>query len=141
MLALAAILLAVRLLPEGEGQAVEWQDLSSQVGPLTIIRPEQQVFRDRSKLEEYLEGAKTTRPVPAVDFSTSQLLIVSPGPRSSTGYSVDVLSARKRGEGITVRVREHSPRLRAEVRARVTYPFRLISLPAGSDVYVDWVGR
>ena len=106
MLALAAILLAVRLLPEGEGQAVAWQDLSSQVGPLTIVRPEHRVFRERSELAAYLEEAQAARPAPAVDFSSRQLLLVSPGPRSSTGYSVEVLSARKRGERITVRVRE-----------------------------------
>ncbi len=141
MLTLATILLAVRLRPEEEGQAVAWRDLSSEVGPLTIVRPEHRVFRKRSKLERYLRGVRAERPTPAVDFSASQLLIVSPGPRSSTGYSVEVLSARKRGERITVRVRERSPRLGADVRPRVTYPFRLISLTAGPDVYVDWVGR
>jgi hypothetical protein len=141
VLALAATLLTVRLLPEGEGQAVAWRDLSPQVGPLTIVRSEHRVFRKRSELESYLRRARAQRPAPAVDFSTRQLLIVSPGPRSSTGYSVEVLSARKLGERITVRVREGSPRLGADVRPRVTYPYRLISLPAGRDVYVDWVGR
>lgn len=141
MVALAAILLVVRSLPEGKGQAVAWQDLSSQVGPLTIVRPEHRVFRERSELEGYLEEAQATQPAPAVDFLTRQLLIVSPGPRSSTGYSVEVLSARKRSERITVRVRERSPRLGEDVRPRVTSPYRLIGLPAGEDVYVDWVGR
>lgn len=141
MLALAAILLAVRFLPEGKGQAVAWRDLSSQVGPLTIVGPEHRVFRKRSELKSYLRRRRTKRPAPAVDFSARQLLLVSSGPRSSTGYYVEVLSARERSERITVRVRERSPRLGADVRARVTYPFRLISLPAGPDVYVDWVGR
>lgn len=141
MLALSAFLLAVRLVPEGPGQAVAWRDLSSQVGPLTIVRSDHRVFRERSRLEKYLKGTGATRPVPAVDFSTRQLLLVSPGPRSSTGYSVEVLNARERGGKITVRVKERSPRLGENVRPRVTYPYRLISLPAGKDVYVDWVGR
>jgi PrcB C-terminal len=141
VLALAAILLAVRLLHEEEGQAVAWRDLSSQIGPLTIVRSERRVFRKRSELTSYLRQARAQRPAPAIDFSARQLLIVSPGPRSSTGYSVEVLSARERGERIAVRVRERSPGLGADVRPRVTYPYRLISLPAGRDVYIDWVGR
>lgn len=141
MLALSAILLAVRLLPEGKKQAVAWQDLSSQVGPLTIVRTDRRVFRERSKLAEYLRGAHPGRPLPAVNFSARQLLLVSTGARSSTGYSVEVLDASERGGKITVRVRERSPRLGEDVRPGVAYPYRLISLPAGKEVYVDWLGR
>jgi hypothetical protein len=141
VLALSALLLASRLLPEGKGQVVAWRDLSSQVGPLTILRSDDRVFRERTTLQTYLNGARAPRPAPAVDFSTRQVLLVSTGPRSSTGYSLEVLSARERDGKITVRVRERSPRLSEDVRPRVTYPYRLISLPAGKDVYVDWLGR
>jgi protease stability complex PrcB-like protein len=141
VLALAAFLFAARLLPEEKAQAVAWRDLSSQVGTLTILRSEHRVFREQPKLAKYLEAAHAKRPAPPVDFSKRQLLLVSPGPRSGTGYSVEVLSAQERGERITVRVRERSPRLGEEVRPRVTYPYRLLSLPAGKDVYVDWAGR
>jgi hypothetical protein len=141
VLALSAFLLAVRLLPEGKGQAVAWRDLTSQVGPLEIVHSDHRLFRERSRLEKYLKGVQAARPAPAVDFSARQLLLVSPGPRSSTGYSVEVLSARERGGTITVRVRERTPQLGENVQPRVTYPYRLISLPAGNDVYVDWLGR
>jgi hypothetical protein len=76
-----------------------------------------------------------------VDFSTRQLLLVSPGPRSGTGYSVEVVSAREHGAEIIVRIRERAPTLGERVEPRVTYPYRLISLPAGKDVEVDWLGR
>ena len=135
------LLLGVRLLSEGAGKAVAWQDLTSQVGPLTIVRSDHRVFREQAKLVEYMTEAKASRPAPAVDFSTRQLLLVSPGPRSSTGYSVEVLSARERSGKITVRVRERTPRLGEQVEPHVTYPYRLISLPAGKDVSVDWLGR
>jgi hypothetical protein len=141
VVALSGFLLAVRLLPEGKGQAVAWQDLTSQVGPLTILGPVHRVFRERPKLERYLSSSGARGPAPAVDFSARQLLIVSPGPRSSTGYSVEVLSAREHGGRIDVRVRERAPGLGVNVQPRVTYPYRLISLPASKDVYVDWVGR
>ena len=62
-------LLAVRLLPEGEGEAVTWRDLSSQVGPLTILRSERRLFRERSALETYLSAARAERSAPAVDFN------------------------------------------------------------------------
>ena len=141
MLALSALLLGVHLLPQGKGQAVAWQDLTSQVGPLVIVRSEHRLFRDRAALVKYLEGAQATRPAPAVDLSDRELLLVAPGPRSSTGYSVEVVSASERGGKITVHVRELSPRVGENVQPRVTYPYRLISLPAGKDVYVDWLGR
>jgi hypothetical protein len=141
VLALAALLLGARLLPQGKGHPVAWQDLTAQVGPLVIPRDDHRLFRERAGLVRYLKEAQGTRPAPAVDFSARELLLVSPGPRSSTGYSVEVVSARERGGKITVRVRELSPRLGETVQARVTYPFRLISLPAGKDVFVDWLGR
>ena len=141
MLALSALLVGVRLLPQGKGQTVAWQDLTSQVGPLVILRQEHRLFRERAGLVKYLKGAQATRPAPAVDLSMRELLLVAPGPRSSTGYSVEVVSARERSGKITVRVRELSPRLEENVQPRVTYPYRLITLPAGRDVYVDWLGR
>lgn len=141
MLALSAFLLAAHLLPRNEGRPVAWRDLSPQVGPLTIRRSDARVFRERPKLRTFLRGAHPGRPLPAVDYSAQQLLLVSPGPRSSTGYSVEVLSVREHGGRITVRIRERTPGLSENVRPGVTYPYRLISLPAGKDVYVDWVGR
>jgi protease stability complex PrcB-like protein len=137
VLVLAGLLLGVRFLPAEKDESVAWQDLTSQVGPLTIVHSEQRVFRDRASFAKYL----APRPAPAVDVSTRQLLLVSPGPRSSTGYSVDVVSARLHGDEIVVRVRERTPGLEQKVQPRVTYPYRLISLPAGKDVSVDWVGR
>jgi hypothetical protein len=38
-------------------------------------------------------------------------------------------------------VREQAPSLGDRVAARVTYPYRLLSLPRDGDVYVDWRGR
>jgi hypothetical protein len=141
VLALAGLLLAVRLLPEGEDRAVAWTDLTPQIGPMTIVRADRRVFRERSRLQEHLRGAHPGRPLPAVDFSTRQLLLVSAGARSSTGYAVEVLSVREQDGKITVRIRERSPRVGDDVEPRVTYPYRLLSLPAGPDVYVDWLGR
>jgi PrcB C-terminal len=140
VLALAGVLFAVRLLPEDEGEAVAWRDLSAQVGPLSIGGVERRLFRDQEQLERYLAAARARR-TPTVDFSQRQLLLVSTGPRSSTGYSIDVLGAEERDGEITVRVRELAPGLTDRVEARVTHPYRLLSLPAGPGIYVDWLDR
>ena len=141
VIALAGVLLAVSLLPEEESRPVAWRDLSRGIGPLTIVLQERRLFRDQGQLDRYLARAGSRGRAPTINFSKRQLLLVSPGPRSSTGYAVEVLSVRERDGDITVRVRERSPGLGTHVEARVTHPYRLLSLPASQDVYVDWVGR
>ena len=116
-----------------------WSDLSAEVGQLTITRETKRAFREPRPLAEYLTAAGGR--VPAVDFQRRQLLLVSPGPRSSTGYSLEVREVRGRNGAVTVTVRERTPDLGERVEPRVTFPFRLLSLPAGSDVYVDWPSR
>ena len=134
------MLLAVRLLPEETTEPVASRDLSAQVGPLSIAGTERRLFRDQEQLEHYLARAHA-RETPIVDFSKRQLLLVSTGPRSSTGYSIEILGVEEQDGNITVIVREVSPRLGDPVEARVTYPYRLLSLPADRDVVVDWLGR
>jgi hypothetical protein len=134
------VLLAVRLLPQGKSEPVPWRDLSAQVGPLSIAGTERRLFRDQEQLARYLARAHA-RETPAVDFSKRQLLLVSTGPRSSTGYSIEILGVEEQYGSITVRLREATPELEDRVEARVTYPYRLLSLPAGKEVFVDWRGR
>jgi PrcB C-terminal len=134
-----AALIAYALWPEGEGRRVAWRDLSGQAGALTITRETKRVFRDAEALRAYLvaAGGRT----PAVDFDRRQVLLVSPGPRSSTGYMLEVVDVRERNDKLTVTVRERTPGVGDRVEPRVTFPYRLLSLPAGKDVYVNWPGR
>ena len=138
---IVGVLLAIRLLAEGESRPVAWRDLTAQVGSLRITDRENRVFRNEEELASYLARAKARGAAPQVDFSQRQLLLVSPGPRSSIGYEVEVLSVREQDGEITVRVREQTPKLEDRVEARVTHPYRLLSLPAGKEVTVDWLGR
>jgi PrcB C-terminal len=118
---------------------VPWTDLSGQAGALTITQETKRVFRDEQAFADYIAGAGG-RP-PQVDFERRQVLLVSPGPRSSTGYALEVVSVRERDGKVTVTVRERTPGLSDRVEPRVTFPYRLLSLPAGRDVYVNWPGR
>jgi PrcB C-terminal len=138
---IVGVLLAARLLREGEARPVAWRDLTVQVGPLRITDRENRSFRDQEELALYLARAKARGAAPQVDFSHRHLLLVSPGPRSSTGYGVEVRSVREQGDKITVRVQERTPTLQDRVDARVTYPYRLLSLPSDKEVTVDWLGR
>jgi len=120
-----------------ESRPVAWQDLSGQVGPVYTSDLTKRVFRSQRQFDEFF-GSRSRAPV---DFSERQLLLVAPGPRSSTGYSVRILSVTEKDDAITVKVREQTPALADHVEARVTYPYRLLSLPAGKAVFVDWAGR
>jgi hypothetical protein len=104
-----------------------------------ITRETKRVFRSRNALADYLGAAGGRTPV--VDFGRRQVLLVSPGPRSSTGYSLEVVHVLERDGKLTVTVHERTPRLGERVEARVTFPYRLLSLPAEKDVYVNWPGR
>jgi hypothetical protein len=139
--AVAGALVAVSLLSEEKGRPVAWRDLTMEVGPLTIADRERRLFREREELDRYLARAKARGSTPQIDFSRRQLLLVSPGPRSSTGYEIEVVSVSERDGEITVRVREQTPALQDRVEPQVTHPYRLLSLPAGATVAVDWVGR
>ena len=132
-----ASVLVVLLLPREKSRPVAWRDVSDEVSPVVTYDVTRRLFRTPDQFHE-LFGSETQVPV---DLSTRQLLLVSPGPRSSTGYAVQILSVTERDDKITVKVRERTPSLADHVEARVTYPYRLLSLPAGKTVYVDWAGR
>ena len=135
-LATAALLLVV-LDSDENSRAVDWRDYTGKVGPVLTSDSTKLVFRMRAQYQQFF-GVTAE---PPVDLSRRQLLLVTPGPRSSTGYSVQVLSVTENDDAITVKVREKTPTLSAHVEAYVTYPYRLLSLPAGKTVYVDWAGR
>ena len=137
-MALAAVALVAFLAPGSKSRPVEWRAFS--VGPLQITYQQRRLFRDQNQLGSFLTRTGAKR-VPRIDFSSRQVLLLSTGARSSSGYAIDVLGATEKEDGITVEVRERSPRIGEHVDPRVTYPYRLISLPAGKDVFVNWIGR
>ena len=126
------------LVPGPKSRPIEWRAFS--VGPLQITYQQRRLFRDRNHFESFLIRTGARR-VPRFDFTSRQLLLLSTGARSSSGYAIDVLGATEKEGGITVDVRERSPGIAEHVDPHVTYPYRLISLPAGKDVFVDWTGR
>jgi len=69
-------------------------------------------------------------------------VLVTTGPRSSTGYSLHVESVTERGGTVDVILRERTPGLGEHVTPRLTYPLLLITLPKSSKhVHVRYAGR
>ena len=128
----------------GTRRPLAWDDLSSQVAPAEWAQPTISIARDRAKLARVFRVAtygRHPRP-PGIDFSRREAVLVAAGPRSSTGYSLQVDSVTERGNSVDVVVREQTPTLRDHVTPRLTYPLLLITIPTShKHVHVRYAGR
>jgi hypothetical protein len=129
----------------GTRRPVPWQDVTAQVPAAQWARPTISVARDQAKLDKLFAvatyGSRHPRP-PRIDFGRREAVLVTVGPRSSTGYSLHVVSVTERGGSIDVLVRERTPTLAEDVTPRLTYPLLLITLPkSGKHVHVKYAGR
>ncbi|TML57847.1 MAG: protease complex subunit PrcB family protein [Actinobacteria bacterium] len=123
---------------------VPYVDLTQQTGRLEFTRIRRDVFRNRTALLDVLEQNNPGRTIrlPRIDFKRSEIYLVAAGPRSSSGYELQVLRVQDLGDRIVVVVHERTPSLGDAVQARVTYPFLLIALPRSSKpVTLKWPGR
>jgi hypothetical protein len=126
----------------GGGHALAWQEVS--LGRAELTRPAGRVFGSGPELRRFLIAAMPGRApkLPPIDFRRREAVLLATGPRSSTGYALEVESVREESGRIVVRVRERAPSLGDPVAARVTYPYRLITLPRrDKPVDVIWEGR
>jgi hypothetical protein len=123
---------------------VAWRDLNPQLGRVEFTRKVTAVYRSPAPLEGLLEATmpgRAPRP-PRVDWSREQVVVISLGPRSSTGYSLRIVRVVERRRGVDVIVREHAPSLGDPVEARVTYPYRAVAIRSTNrPVYVKLQGR
>jgi len=69
---------------------------------------------------------------------SQERVLITSGPRSSTGYSIEVRRALVEHGRVSIVVRE----LDKPGRARITYPYRLLVFPRiHKPVHVHWEGR
>jgi hypothetical protein len=102
------------------------------------------VYHSRPPFERLLEATMPGRApdAPPVDFQRDEVVVISLGPRSSSGYSLLVKRVVERRRGIDVYLRERTPSLGDPVEPLVTYPYRAIAIPHSSKpVYVKLQGR
>ena len=128
----------------GRGAPVPYRDISAQLHGYEPARLAREVFKNRAQFARYL---RHTVPggharVPSVDWARDKAILVASGPRSSTGYSLHVVSLYARGGRLALTVKERTPSLGEAVTARVTYPFVLITVPRTSkSLLLHFQGR
>jgi hypothetical protein len=130
----------------GRGGAHElaWRDLNPSLGRLEFTRKVTAVYRSRAPFTRLLEATMPGRAPqpPPVDFGRREVVVVSLGPRSSTGYSLRVERVVERRREIDVYLRERAPSLGDPLEPRVTYPYRAITIARTSKpVSVKLEGR
>lgn len=142
MLAAAAAWLAWQgLWAHGGDTPLAWRDLTSR----TLAEPprsELRVFGSRDDLERALREGGRSATVPPIDFARREAILVAAGPRSSSAYRLEVVAVTEERRRIVVSVRERTPTPADPGAARLTFPFRLITIARrGKDVTLDWRGR
>jgi hypothetical protein len=110
-------------------EPLAWRDESAQLSRVQLERPTYEVFRDRAEFARFLrEHVDTAVPVPPIDFERDLAVLIALGPRSSTGYAIDVESVTEQRGRVVIVARERSPRLGQAVEPHINYPLRLIVL-------------
>jgi hypothetical protein len=124
------------------GTSLAWRDRSEALAGIHLRRPAFEPFKVPEAVTDFQrdQGIFPQRPV-AADYRMRELVLISPGPRSSTGYDVRVVRVVEQRAQIKLEVREVSPRLGRRVEPRVTSPFRLIEIPrSAKPISIRWVG-
>src|SRR3954451_11666291 len=113
------------------------------LGPIAFPTPTVRVFRSNRERRRYVSQAEPGRTAPALPFARgSAYVLVTTGPRSSGGYSIDVERVAEERARVVFHAVERTPRLGGHAAPGVTSPYRLLAL-RGLDkpVVVDWRGR
>ena len=143
-LAIAGRLVYTQVWGMGGEHPVRWADLTSRMGTVEFTRRVIGVYHSRGAFERLLEATMPGRApkLPPHDWAHDQVVVIALGPRSSTGYSLRILSVVERRRGIYIDAQEQTPSLGQSVRARVTYVYRLLSMHGrAKPVYVKLRGR
>jgi hypothetical protein len=128
----------------GGAKRVAWQDVTARLGPVLWPQSVTRSFWKRRQLVRYLARIfpESAPAAPRFDFAHRRLILVAAGPRSSTGYGVEILRVTERRSVIRVSARETTPSLEQRVEPQLTSSYRLITIPATTKrVYVSWQDR
>jgi hypothetical protein len=129
---------------ENGSKQLAWDDVTAEMGPVLWPKSVSRSFWRRRQVVRYLARTFPAGPpnVPPFDFARRRLILVAAGPRSSTGYGVQIVRITERRSTIDVLAREVTPSLGSRAAPELTSPYRLIAIPATSKrVYVQWQGR
>jgi hypothetical protein len=122
---------------EGDSRPLAWRDASGSMQGFTTPRPAVGVFETAAELRDFWPACRDC--ASTIRFGRERAVLVTTGPRSSTGYRIDVVSVTERRRSVKVAVREHKP---VAGVPRVASPVRLILIPASDkEVEVEWLER
>jgi hypothetical protein len=121
---------------------LRYADLTSQLRVQTtysFVR----LFRFHRTLADYVyRNAVGPAHVPNIDWSRREALLISAGPRSSSGYRVRIVRAAVEHGRIVITARELAPTLANPGRPRLTYPYRLLVFArTDKPIVFTWQGR
>jgi hypothetical protein len=128
----------------GGGEPLAWRDATAALQRPLIPSAAAELFDTREELAAWLRETEPGREpsLPAADFSRADAVLLSTGPRSSSGYAIELLDVREERGRIVVRAREHAPMLGEPVAARLVSPVVLIVVPErDKPLAVEWAGR
>lgn len=110
-------------------RGLPWLDLTNVVGPLVFPRATTRALPGPKTFALYLRIHKAKRRVPPPDFKHGIVLVIAVGPRSSTGFSLQVLRVTEQRSRVIVKLKENAPTLRRPGKTRLIYPYRMITFP------------
>jgi hypothetical protein len=143
-LAAAGWLVYTQVWGTGGERPYAWHDITAKMGRIEFTRKVTGVYHSRKPFVNLLEATMPGRAPqpPPHNWDRDQVVVIALGPRSSTGYHLRILRVVERRRGIYVYARERTPTLGEPVTARVTYPYRLLSMHGSAKpVYVRLEGR
>ncbi|MGE5272436.1 MAG: protease complex subunit PrcB family protein [Verrucomicrobiota bacterium] len=129
---------------QGGSKRLAWIDVTAQMSGVLWPKSVTRSFWKRRQVVRYVARTFPNGPpkVPPFDFAHRRLILVAAGPRSSTGYGVEIVRITERRSTIDVLARETTPSLGDHTVPRLTSPYLLVTIPATSKrVYVQWQGR
>lgn len=101
------------------------------------------VLRDAAEWQaawqQIVEGSGRDAEAPAIDFTTSAVIVVSMGRAPSAGYSIDVTKVTLDGVSATITVLETSPGRSCSAAAVITAPIDVFVVPRfwGEATFVE----
>jgi len=143
-LAIAGWLVYTQAWGTAGSRPVVWTDLTPKLGTIEFTRRATGVYHSRAAFLRLLDATMPGRApkLPPHDWKHDQVVVIALGPRSSTGYSLQILRVAERNRGIYVYARERTPSLGEPVTPRITYPYRVLSMHGkAKPVYVKLEGR
>jgi hypothetical protein len=129
---------------DGAAKPLAYRDLTAQLAPLEPPDAAQLLFSRRDQLERYVRRVRPGEALglPPIDFTRESAVLVTTGPRSSTGYALRLDSAEEERGRMLIKVREVTPALGDPQQARITYPYRLLVFhKLDKPVHLELEGR